>query len=556
MMDKYLKVDEVAKKLKVKPVTIQRWCRSGRLESKKIGKNWYILDDKFEDDKKDITKIKLDLDLAFTHVCQDINFDLIKDIINYKDYIHCKKEIISTLNEELSLDYEPRKIELIDIPKNGFTLRPISIINFKDRVLYQALINSIVRQIDSKLSSSVYSYRVKTDNGEICYDKSPINSWKIFQNDLINCYKNEGYTYLLTTDITSYFENVNLQKLHGFLSDEELKINNEVITLLFKFLHSYTSTYGEIRGLTQGPLPSSILGNYYLHVIDNLEEVYGLKNMKYLRYMDDMNIFALNKSSLKKILKYIIKQLRVIDLSVSAKKTKIYSEKEISSVLEDNKKNAIEYNLRYGDTDMALGELKELFINSIKDADNINYRDLRFSLYRLKTYKDDYAVKPVLELLEDTAPASTEVADYLQNFINSNDKILDCIYEFLKDEDKNMYEWQEHHLLKLFFYSEKLKKEHIELIRRITHDSNKHWICRVIAIAVLSKHGEKIDVYTLMTHLHQKAYNYFITRAILVVVRKRLPSQFRSFASQVIKEFPDLEYTIKFLKESKNIEIL
>jgi excisionase family DNA binding protein len=36
------RVKEVAKILKVKPTTIRRWCKSGMLRAKKIGKSWYI----------------------------------------------------------------------------------------------------------------------------------------------------------------------------------------------------------------------------------------------------------------------------------------------------------------------------------------------------------------------------------------------------------------------------------------------------------------------------------------------------------------------------------
>jgi excisionase family DNA binding protein len=39
------KVKEVAEILKVKPITIRRWCKSGILRAKKIGKSWYIPED-------------------------------------------------------------------------------------------------------------------------------------------------------------------------------------------------------------------------------------------------------------------------------------------------------------------------------------------------------------------------------------------------------------------------------------------------------------------------------------------------------------------------------
>jgi len=45
----YLNVAEVAEILDLHPLTIYRWCRSGRLESVKIGKEWRIRRTALED---------------------------------------------------------------------------------------------------------------------------------------------------------------------------------------------------------------------------------------------------------------------------------------------------------------------------------------------------------------------------------------------------------------------------------------------------------------------------------------------------------------------------
>jgi predicted site-specific integrase-resolvase len=44
-MNNFYRVIEISKIFKVKPITIRRWCRSGRIKAKKIGKNWYICED-------------------------------------------------------------------------------------------------------------------------------------------------------------------------------------------------------------------------------------------------------------------------------------------------------------------------------------------------------------------------------------------------------------------------------------------------------------------------------------------------------------------------------
>jgi len=54
------KVREAAKILKVKPITIRRWCKSGMLKAKKIGKSWYIPEDELILFKDENVNVKLD----------------------------------------------------------------------------------------------------------------------------------------------------------------------------------------------------------------------------------------------------------------------------------------------------------------------------------------------------------------------------------------------------------------------------------------------------------------------------------------------------------------
>ncbi len=42
MNTNYYNVEEAAKILRVKRITIRRWCKSGMLNAKKIGKQWLI----------------------------------------------------------------------------------------------------------------------------------------------------------------------------------------------------------------------------------------------------------------------------------------------------------------------------------------------------------------------------------------------------------------------------------------------------------------------------------------------------------------------------------
>ncbi len=59
MLPNLYKVKEAAKILKVKPVTIRRWCKSGLFKAKKVGKSWYIPEEELVLFKKDEGEIKV-----------------------------------------------------------------------------------------------------------------------------------------------------------------------------------------------------------------------------------------------------------------------------------------------------------------------------------------------------------------------------------------------------------------------------------------------------------------------------------------------------------------
>jgi len=45
MITNYYNVEEAAKILRVKRITIRRWCKSGLLNARKLGKQWLIAED-------------------------------------------------------------------------------------------------------------------------------------------------------------------------------------------------------------------------------------------------------------------------------------------------------------------------------------------------------------------------------------------------------------------------------------------------------------------------------------------------------------------------------
>ena len=96
--------------------------------------------------------------------------------------------------------------------------------------------------------------------------------WPAFESDAYHAYTTEGYTHLTKTDITAYFENIDLRLLEAQIRSLLKREENKTIQLLFRILESLTrSTSAGTsvgRGLPQGSDVSSFPSNLYLVPLD------------------------------------------------------------------------------------------------------------------------------------------------------------------------------------------------------------------------------------------------------------------------------------------------
>ena len=105
------------------------------------------------------------------------------------------------------------------------------------------------------------------------------------------------YPYFLKLDMKKYFDSISHNKLAALLA---AKFKDKALLNLFdKLLASYCVTEG--RGLPIGNLTSQYFANFYLGIFDH----YAKERMKvkgYVRYMDDVLLFANTMQEIKDIL--------------------------------------------------------------------------------------------------------------------------------------------------------------------------------------------------------------------------------------------------------------
>src|SRR6266536_3468388 len=297
----------------------------------------------------------------------DSRDDFATDPFGYADYAFLKADRFRFIVEQLQHDrYRVGRLTEIDIPKTGLSVRPGNILPIEEATILHAIIYLIAPKIDPKLRDEVYSYRLAKDwqkraaKAKSLFSHADVNdipflkrrtirsisieepwydAWPEFDEAGINAIREQGFTHLTKTDITAYFENIDLQllgsTLRGYLPRERM-----IVEILMRILHSWTRrTPAGIpigRGIPQGNNVSSFLGNMYLAPLDKaLVQFARKKDAIWLRYVDDIKVFTKTFNNAREAVFLINASLRDLHLNLQGSKTEILHGAELEHELVD-----------------------------------------------------------------------------------------------------------------------------------------------------------------------------------------------------------------------------
>lgn len=295
----------------------------------------------------------------------------------------------------ISQNFRTRPLRKVLAPKGPLGTRPGSHIPIRDRMVFWSIVKIIAPKLDGALSDSVYSYRLKKNPkpGElfkegdalavpflkakqITAELDPFEPWYGAWPDFeqrTQVELDDGYKFLVVSDIAAYFENINLDvlrdQLMGQLEDEPI-LCNFVTEGLAEWVN--TSHYGSRprRGIPQGTGISSFFGNIYLSPIDeNFDNLANDYDLKYFRYMDDIRIFCRDLPTARKCVFSLESCVRRLHLNLQTAKTKILEEKSSDRQIS---------NFLFDDRISELVDCRDLF-----DANKIDASELSASLGRI-----------------------------------------------------------------------------------------------------------------------------------------------------------------------------
>ncbi|MEE3482488.1 MAG: group II intron reverse transcriptase/maturase [Lachnospiraceae bacterium] len=205
--------------------------------------------------------------------------------------------------------YEPTPVRRREIPKPSGGVRKLGIPTARDRVIQQAIAQTMSPKADIFFSESSYGFRPN----------------RSAQMAIVRCLElfNDGYEWIVDIDLAKFFDNVPHDRL---MSKVHLVVDDGTIeSLIRKFLKAGCVTsegFEETEvGTPQGGPLSPLLSNIYLDELDKELEARGLR---FCRYADDVVILVKSHIAARRVMKSVVSFIeRRMKLKVNAEKTKI-----------------------------------------------------------------------------------------------------------------------------------------------------------------------------------------------------------------------------------------
>lgn len=241
------------------------------------------------------------------------------------DGISCK-EAVKYTNEHLKENikalkngtYNPLPAKRAEIPKPNGKMRVIGIPSLMDKIIQQSIKTVLEPLYEKSFSETSYGFRPNRNIHDAIIKAKE--------------YLDKGYTHIIQIDISSFFDNINhdrmMSVLHRTLKDRDM------LKLIRKYLQTgivdrsagnnakRNSRYPKaVKGIIQGGNLSPLLANIYLDVLDKEMEKHGIC---FTRYADDVTLFCKSENETLEVLDMTERFIKIkLGMEINRDKTEI-----------------------------------------------------------------------------------------------------------------------------------------------------------------------------------------------------------------------------------------
>lgn len=517
----------------------------------------------------DLGGIRLDDSNLCNQLRQDIRDDWFPDPLRYKDCLQNEQltKTIVRIFEENHGEFIPNLRTVENVPKPDFTIRAALETGIADRAVYHLIASYLCEWFDPLIPWFAFSHRRNTGKHDNRYMfRRGVDAWMDFLGNVRAAL--EPGLVLLSTDLTNYFDNINISKLRNEMIElipqvsaeatEKNRIRNHLM-LLFDCMNHWS--YEKGRGLPQNRDASSFLANVYMRRVDiKMREAGHL----YFRYMDDIKVVCSDQNCARRALKDLIVELRQLGLAVNSKKTKIIpisSRDDISESIEEASPElrhieSMWKTRRSSQIKQSFVPLRRLAISCIRNR-CLNSREFRFCIKRLTLLAgcSEFSTPPeyfeeiteLMILAIDDNPSSTDQMIAYFERVPLSDEQMRQIIKVVFDPEKRIYDWQTYRFW-LLFGTLKANDDQLKVIARQQIHELPDCPARAGATLFLGAFGDQKDRDQIAEGFPQ--LSSFIGQRAAIVALQEVPFDPR-IKDYVVKSVrPDIKGSYRVLRGS------
>lgn len=486
------------------------------------------------------------------HIHKSQMFDELKAFELYLDEnIETVIEILEADSSFLLINRQAYKFYL---PKPNNLVRPITCINFIDLLIYQAIANVVAEESFQTINSyankvifgNLYNKTEKYEEKKFFFQEWKKN-WKNYQEYSKSYIDVDGYCHVVDFDIASFYDSINHNLLREALKDY---IDEKTIDLLINILERSSIDFSRHQnlihsGLPQGPIASAIFAEVFLNKYYDqfMVGICQKHDIKYLRYADDIRLFAKEKHVGQRFITLLDLLSRDIGLIPQSSKINVNYYANAHEFIEINANKFSKIQKQFNNIKKLVPKENRRATSMLNNMliDPKNFDKTKFSFFIYKVEKDDDLKENLLKNLESLLPFIEAVLVYLKKYYYEDVDVFDILNTKILYNDSIFIDYPKYVFFKYWnekilfcpelfnslFKSEKkfwlLKKEMLNWLK--FHSKNE----LILNISEQDQRNELLQIYILKAK-HEVSNDHLVKQEI----EEKLIDNHENFSSQLI----------------------
>jgi hypothetical protein len=343
------------------------------------------------------------------------------------------------------------EVSLLDVPKESWGTRPAVVLTPIDRLVYQALVDSLSVDITGDLTPNAFGWRLPaTDPKKGQYSHNNFQ-WELYRSHLESNAAVKPVT--LKTDIVSCFASMSIDAVQAEL---DLRTPSNHIS---KRLLALLGQFGQTRsrsGLPQRSTASALIANMIMSRLDDVLEHHssaipvmkhgGVQYHSFARWMDDMWLFVDDAGQARRAQVELQRSAEEIGLYLNAAKTDVLEGFDALQEVDIIEHSAVDAALSKARPDH--GPLQELIERIIDSPEKTGRTSIRFAALRMASSGNRHRAQELAEQAKRMPHAADALAPLFKRVF-----LLESLEEwFLEyvEGDWAGFEWTISHYLRMF----------------------------------------------------------------------------------------------------------